>query len=77
MPPEVGAAAALDAVEASEYEVLVDDLARQLRAALSAPLSELCPALATPGAMLDGHGVGGRVLATALAALHRRPRRVA
>ena len=48
MPPEVGAAAALDAVEAGEYEVLVDDFARQVRAALSAPLSELCPALATP-----------------------------
>jgi hypothetical protein len=50
--------------------------AKAVRAALSAPLSEL-PGARDAGAMLDGHGVGGRVLATALAALHRRPRRVA
>jgi NAD(P)-dependent dehydrogenase (short-subunit alcohol dehydrogenase family) len=46
--PEVVAAAALDAVEAGEHEVLVDDWTRQVRAGLSGPLSELYPALATP-----------------------------
>ena len=46
--PEVVAAAALDAVEAGEHEVLVDDWTRQVRAGLSGPLSDLYPALATP-----------------------------
>jgi len=76
MPPEVGAAAALDAVEAGEYEVLVDDFAAGPRRAVGSAERAL-PGARDAGAMLDGHGVGGRVLATALAALHRRPRRVA
>jgi NAD(P)-dependent dehydrogenase (short-subunit alcohol dehydrogenase family) len=46
--PEVVAAAALDAVEAGEYEVLVDDFARQVHAGLSRPLTDLYPALAAP-----------------------------
>jgi hypothetical protein len=41
-------AATLDAGEACEHEVPVDDVARRLRAALSGPLSELYPGLATP-----------------------------
>jgi NAD(P)-dependent dehydrogenase (short-subunit alcohol dehydrogenase family) len=50
--PDDVVAAALDAVEAGEYEVLVDDFARQVRAGLSGPLSELYPALATPAGRL-------------------------
>jgi NAD(P)-dependent dehydrogenase (short-subunit alcohol dehydrogenase family) len=46
--PAVVAAAALDGIEAGEYEVLVDDWTRQVRAGLSGPLTELYPALATP-----------------------------
>jgi NAD(P)-dependent dehydrogenase (short-subunit alcohol dehydrogenase family) len=46
--PDVVAAAALDAVETGEYEVLVDEFARNVRAALSGPLTHLYPALATP-----------------------------
>jgi NAD(P)-dependent dehydrogenase (short-subunit alcohol dehydrogenase family) len=46
--PDVVAAAALDGVEAGEYEVLVDAWTRQVRAGLSRPLSELYPALAAP-----------------------------
>ena len=46
--PGVVAAATLDAVESGEHEVLVDEFARQVRAGLSGPLTELCPALATP-----------------------------
>jgi NAD(P)-dependent dehydrogenase (short-subunit alcohol dehydrogenase family) len=49
--PEVVAAAALDGVEAGEYEVLVDDFARHVRASLSGPLSELYPALAPVGSL--------------------------
>jgi len=45
--PDVVAAATLDAVEANQHEVLVDEPARQVRAALSGPLSQLYPALAT------------------------------
>jgi NAD(P)-dependent dehydrogenase (short-subunit alcohol dehydrogenase family) len=43
--PEVVAAATLDAVEAGEYEVLIDDFARHVRGALSGPLSGIYPAL--------------------------------
>jgi NAD(P)-dependent dehydrogenase (short-subunit alcohol dehydrogenase family) len=46
--PEVVAGEALDAVEAGDYEVLVDAWTRQVRAGLSGPLTELYPALATP-----------------------------
>ena len=46
--PDAVAAAALDGVEAGAHEVLVDDVARRLRAALSGPLSGLYPTLPTP-----------------------------
>jgi NAD(P)-dependent dehydrogenase (short-subunit alcohol dehydrogenase family) len=46
--PEVVAGAALDAVEAGDYEVLVDQFARNVRGALSGSLTDLYPALATP-----------------------------
>jgi NAD(P)-dependent dehydrogenase (short-subunit alcohol dehydrogenase family) len=46
--PELVAAAALDGVEAGDYEVLVDDWTKQMRAGLSGPLTELYPALAMP-----------------------------
>jgi NAD(P)-dependent dehydrogenase (short-subunit alcohol dehydrogenase family) len=46
--PAVVAAAALDGLEAGEYEVLVDDWTQQVRAGLSGPLTDLYPALATP-----------------------------
>jgi hypothetical protein len=36
-----------DAVEAGEHEVLADQVSRDVRAGLSAPLSALYPALAT------------------------------
>ena len=45
-PPEVVVAAALDGVEAGEYEVLVDGWTRHVRAGLSGSLSRLYPALA-------------------------------
>ena len=45
--PEAVVAAALDAVEAGEPEVLVDEFARHVRAGLAGPLSELYPALTT------------------------------
>lgn len=44
--PELVAEATLDAVEAGQPEVLADATARQVRAALSAPLTALYPALA-------------------------------
>src|SRR3954454_8555943 len=46
--PDVVVAAALDAIEAGEYEVLVDAFARHIRTGLSGPLTDLYPALATP-----------------------------
>jgi NAD(P)-dependent dehydrogenase (short-subunit alcohol dehydrogenase family) len=46
--PDVVAAAALDGLEAGEYEVLVDAFARDVRAGLSGPLTGLYPNLATP-----------------------------
>jgi hypothetical protein len=46
--PDVVVAAALDAIEAGEYEVLVDEFARHIRTGLSGPLTALYPALATP-----------------------------
>src|SRR4051794_3782364 len=48
MAPDVVVAAALDAVEAGAYEVLVDEFARHVRTGLSGPLTDLYPALATP-----------------------------
>jgi len=48
MAPEVVVAAALDAVEAGEYEVLVDEFARHVRTGLSGPSTDLYRALATP-----------------------------
>jgi NAD(P)-dependent dehydrogenase (short-subunit alcohol dehydrogenase family) len=48
MAPDVVVAAALDAVEAGEYEVLVDEFARHVRTGLSGPLTDLYPALGTP-----------------------------
>ncbi|HEV2814216.1 MAG TPA: SDR family oxidoreductase [Solirubrobacteraceae bacterium] len=48
LAPDAVAAAALDGVEAGAHEVLVDDFARSVRAALSRPLSGLYPLLATP-----------------------------
>lgn len=44
-PPDVVAAATLDAVDAGQHEVLVDEPAREIRAALSGPLTALYPAL--------------------------------
>ena len=41
-------AAALDGLEAGEYEVLVDAWSRDVRDALSGPLTGLYPGLATP-----------------------------
>ena len=46
--PDAVAAAALDGVEAGAHDVLVDDVARHVRAGLSGPLSGLYPTLATP-----------------------------
>lgn len=46
VPPELVAAATLDAVEADRPEVLADDPARYVRSALSGPLSGLYPSLA-------------------------------
>jgi hypothetical protein len=43
------AAQTLDAVEAGEPEVLVDDVTREVRAALSGPLSHLHPSIASTG----------------------------
>jgi NAD(P)-dependent dehydrogenase (short-subunit alcohol dehydrogenase family) len=45
-PPDVVAQATLDAVEAGQPEVLADDISRQVRAALSGPLSSLYPSVA-------------------------------
>ena len=45
--PEDVAAATLDGIEAGDYEVLADETARRVRAALSGPLTDLYPALAT------------------------------
>src|SRR4051794_24793722 len=45
--PEAVAVAALDGVEAGEYEVLVDAWTKRVRAGLSGPLAGLYPALAT------------------------------
>ncbi len=45
--PEDVAAAMLDGIEAGDYEVLADATARRVRAALSGPLTDLYPALAT------------------------------
>jgi hypothetical protein len=45
--PEDVAAATLDGIEAGEYEVLADETARRVRAALSGPLTDLYPTLAT------------------------------
>jgi NAD(P)-dependent dehydrogenase (short-subunit alcohol dehydrogenase family) len=45
--PGVVAAQTLDAVEAGEPEVLADDVTRQVRAALSGPLSHLYPSIAS------------------------------
>jgi NAD(P)-dependent dehydrogenase (short-subunit alcohol dehydrogenase family) len=47
-PPELVAAATLDAVEAGEAEVLADETTRWVRAALSGELSALYPSLARP-----------------------------
>jgi NAD(P)-dependent dehydrogenase (short-subunit alcohol dehydrogenase family) len=46
VPPRDVVAATLDAVEAGEHEVLVDEVSRNVRAGLSGPLSALYPALA-------------------------------
>ncbi len=43
--PEVVVARTLDALEAGQYEVLVDDLSRSVRAALGGDLTGLYPAL--------------------------------
>lgn len=48
--PKLVADAILDAVEAGEPEVLVDDISRQVRAALSGPLEGLYPSLIAPTA---------------------------
>ena len=45
--PEIVAAQTLDAVEAGEAEVLADDVTRQVRAALSGPLHQLYPSVAS------------------------------
>jgi NAD(P)-dependent dehydrogenase (short-subunit alcohol dehydrogenase family) len=45
--PEHVAAATLDGIEAGDYEVLADETARRVRAALSGPLTDLYPSLAT------------------------------
>jgi NAD(P)-dependent dehydrogenase (short-subunit alcohol dehydrogenase family) len=47
--PEIVSEAMLDGVEAGQHEVLADEPARQVRAALSGPLSGLYPALADAG----------------------------
>jgi hypothetical protein len=61
--PEIVAEATLDAVEADQHEALADEPARQIRAALSGPLSALYPALApthvhavATDALVDGLG---------------------
>jgi NAD(P)-dependent dehydrogenase (short-subunit alcohol dehydrogenase family) len=48
--PKTVAYATLDAVQASELEVLADDLSREVRAALSGPLGGLYPSLVAPTA---------------------------
>jgi NAD(P)-dependent dehydrogenase (short-subunit alcohol dehydrogenase family) len=48
--PDLVAAATLDAVEAGRPEVLADDVSRQVRAALSGPLSSLYPSVAPAAA---------------------------
>jgi len=45
--PDAVAAQTLDAVEAGEPEVLADDVTRQVRAALSGPLHQLYPSVAS------------------------------
>ena len=45
--PGAVAAQTLDAVEAGEPEVLADDVTRQVRAALSGPLHQLYPSVAS------------------------------
>jgi NAD(P)-dependent dehydrogenase (short-subunit alcohol dehydrogenase family) len=45
--PQDVAAATLDGIEAGDYEVLADETARHVRAALSGPLTGLYPALVT------------------------------
>jgi NAD(P)-dependent dehydrogenase (short-subunit alcohol dehydrogenase family) len=47
--PEIVSEATLDGVEAGQHEVLADEPARQVRAALSGPLSGLYPVLADAG----------------------------
>lgn len=51
--PERVARMTLDAVEAGEHEVLADESARRVRAALSAPLSSLYPSISTIAAEPD------------------------
>jgi NAD(P)-dependent dehydrogenase (short-subunit alcohol dehydrogenase family) len=46
LSPESVAAQALDGIEADAYEILADDLSRQVRSGLSAPLAALYPQLA-------------------------------
>lgn len=48
--PELVAEATLDAVEAGQHEALADEISRQVRAALSAPLSALYPSLSPAAA---------------------------
>ena len=48
--PKTVAEATLDGIEAGEREVLVDDISRQVRAALSGPLEGLYPSLIAPTA---------------------------
>jgi hypothetical protein len=48
--PDAVAEATLNAVEAGQSEVLADDTARHVRAALSGPLTALYPSLSTPTA---------------------------
>ena len=50
--PDDVAAQALDGIDAGAYEVLADDVSRNVRAALSAELTALYPALATTTAAL-------------------------
>jgi NAD(P)-dependent dehydrogenase (short-subunit alcohol dehydrogenase family) len=45
-PPEAVVAAALDGVEAGEYEILVDAFAHKVHAGLSGPITEMYPSLA-------------------------------
>jgi NAD(P)-dependent dehydrogenase (short-subunit alcohol dehydrogenase family) len=48
--PQVVAEATLDALEAGEHEVLVDEVSRQVRAQLSGPLTAMYPSLDPPAA---------------------------